>query len=174
MKNASPRSRARLAGGLYFFCLATAAGGETMLHGWLNYAAGYIAVLGMAVVTLLLYTIFKPVNRGVALLAAAINFVGLIFEALRLNPRGVDIALVFTGVSCLLAGFLIFKSRFLPRILGALMVLAGLGWVSYLSPSFADSVGPYNLAAGLIGEISFYLWLLVMGVNDERWREQAR
>jgi hypothetical protein len=173
MNNASPRLRARLAGGLYFFCLMTAGGGETFLHGWLNYAAGYIAVLGMAVVTLLLYSIFKPVNRSVALLAAAINLVGLVFEALRLNPRGVDIALVFTGVSCLLAGYLIFRSTFLPRILGALMALAGLCWITYLSPSLADFLSPWNVAVGVLGEVLVYLWLLVKGVNERRWNEQA-
>ena len=173
MKNASPRFRARVAGGIYLGSLVTAAAGETFLHGSLNYAVGYIAVLGMAVVTLLLYTIFKAVNRSVALLAASINLVGLAFEALRLNPRGVDIALVLAGVSCLLTGYLISRSIFLPGILGALMVLAGLCWITYLLPPLADYLSPWNVAVGVLGELLVYLWLLVMGVNDQRWNEQA-
>ena len=80
-------------------------------------------------------------NRGLSLLAAFFNLVGLAFEALRLNPRGVDIALVFTGFYCLLIGYLIFRSTFLPRILGALMAFAGLGWLTYLSnPLVSPSV----------------------------------
>src|SRR5271167_1746916 len=57
--------------------------------------------------------------------------------------------------------------------LGALMVCAGLGWVTYLSPPLAHYLSPYNLASGLLGEGSVCLWLLVMGVNVQRWKEQA-
>ena len=62
-------------------------------------------------------------------------------------------------------GCLIFRSTFLPRILGALMAFAGLGWVTYLSPPLAHYLSPYNLALGLLGQESVMLWLLVMGVN---------
>jgi hypothetical protein len=169
----SPRFKARRVGGLYFFSLVTAILGETFFRGTGAYAAGLIAVAGMVAMTLLFYDIVKPVNRSVAFVAASLNLVGLSFEALRWNPRGVDIALVFTGLYCLLTGYLIFKSRFLPRVLGALMVLAGLGWVTYLSPALANYLSPCNLAAGLLGEVSVFLWLLVMGVNVERWKEQT-
>ena len=80
---------------------------------------------------------------------------------------------MFFGIYCLLIGCLILRSAFLPRILGALMAIAGLGWLTFLSPQFAHSVSPYNYAAGGIGEISLTLWLLVMGVNAARWKEQA-
>ena len=66
-----------------------------------------------------------------------------------------------------------FRSTFLPRILGALMAFAGLGWVTYLSPPLADYLSPYNLALGLLGQESVMLWLLVMGVNVQQWKEQA-
>jgi hypothetical protein len=85
----------------------------------------------------------------------------------------VDIALVLAGVSCLLTGYLIFRSIFLPGILGALMVLAGLCWITYLLPPLADYLSPWNVAVGVLGELLVYLWLLVMGVNDQRWNEQA-
>jgi Domain of unknown function (DUF4386) len=170
---ASPRLKARIAGGLYVLSVLTAASTELFVHGKLNIAGGLLAVAGMAAVTLLFYAIFRPVNRGVALLAAAVNLVGLSFEALRWNPRGVDIALVFDGIFCLLIGALMFRSTFLPRILGALMVFAGLGWLTYLSPPLASTLSPYNLSCGLLGEASVMLWLLVMGINVQRWKEQA-
>jgi hypothetical protein len=107
------------------------------------------------------------------LLAAFFSLVGLTFEALRLQPEGVNIAIVFAGFYCLQIGYLIFRSTFLPRILGALMAFAGLSWLTYLSTPLVNHLSPYNLACGLLGEASVFLWLLVMGVNVQRWREQA-
>jgi hypothetical protein len=92
---------------------------------------------------------------------------------LELNSQAVSISLVFFGFYCLLIGYLIFRSAFLPRILGALMVLAGLGWLSFLSPPLANFLSPYILVLGFFAELSLCLWLLVKGVNVERWREQA-
>jgi len=80
---------------------------------------------------------------------------------------------VFDGFYCLLIGYLIFRSTFLPRILGVLMAFAGLGWLTYLSNPLVNYLSPYNLACGLLGEASGFLWLLVMGVNAQRWKEQA-
>jgi hypothetical protein len=88
--------------------------------------AGLIEVSGMIAVTLLFYDIFKAVNRSLSLLAAFFNFVGLTLELLQLNPRGVVIGIGFHGFYCLLISYLIFRSTFLSRILGAPMALAGL------------------------------------------------
>jgi len=170
---ASPRFKAHMAGVLYFFSLLTAAFTEIYVRGRLNIAGGLIAVAGMVGVTLLFYQIFKPVSRSLSLLAAFLNFVGLSFEVLRLQPQGVNMAVVFTGCYCLLIGYLIFESTFLPRILGAAMAFAGLGWVTYLSKPLVNFLSPYNLACSLLGEGSVMLWFLVMGVNVQRWREQA-
>ena len=169
----SPRLKARMAGVLYFFSLLTAGFTETFVRGRLNYAGGYIAIAGMATMTLISYDIFKPVNRSVSMIAVLFAFVGLTFEALRLQPQGLNIALVFHGFYCILLGYLIFRSTFLPRILGALMAFAGLGWLTYLSTPVVNHLSPYNLASGLLGDVSVYLWLLVMGLNVQRWAEQA-
>ena len=170
---ASPRLKARIAGVLYLTSFVVGILGEFFVRGRLGFAVGLIAVLCMVAVTLLFYGIFKPVNRGLSLLAAFVNLVGLAFEALRWNPRGVNIAMVFHGLFCILIGYLIFRSTFLPRILGALMAFAGLGWLTYLSNPLVSHLAPYNMASGLLGEGSVFLWLLVMGVNDQRWKEQA-
>jgi len=170
---ASPRFKARLAGALYLLSLLAASCTELFLRGPLNIAGGLIAVAGMAAMTLLLYAITRPVNRRLSMLAAFFSLVGLTFEALRLQPRGVNVAIVFHGLFCLLIGYLIFSSIFLPRILGPLMVFAGLGWLTFLSTPLANRLSPYNLASALLGEVSVFLWLLVMGVNVQRWNEQA-
>jgi hypothetical protein len=85
-----------------------------------------------------------------------------------------NIGLVFFGLYCLLVGILILRSAFLPRILGVLMGLAGLSYVLFLSPPLARSLQPYILVFPGVGQIALTLWLLVMGVNDQRWKEQAR
>ena len=82
-------------------------------------------------------------------------------------------ALLFFGPYCLLIGYLIFRSTFLPRILGALMALAGLGWLAFLTPNLAHSLSLCIEGLGIFAEASLMLWLLVMGVNVKRWKEQA-
>ena len=57
----------------------------------------------------------------------------LAFLFLELYGQAVNICFVFFGVYCLLIGYLIFKSAFLPRILGVLMAFAGLGWLTFLN-----------------------------------------
>jgi Domain of unknown function (DUF4386)/UvrD-like helicase C-terminal domain len=97
--------------------------------------------------------------------------VGLMF--LKLYGQAYNIGLVFFGFYCFLIGCLIVRSTFLPRTLGVLMVCAGLGWLTFLYPPFADYLRPYILLPGIIGEGSLTLWLLVKGVNDQGWKAQA-
>jgi hypothetical protein len=56
---------------------------------------------------------------------------------------------------------------------GALMAFAGLGWLTFLSPPLANYLSLYTLAPGVLGEPSLTLWLLAIGVNVQRWKEQA-
>jgi hypothetical protein len=98
---------------------------------------------------------------------------GLSLLFLKLNDQAWNVALVFFGVYCLLLGCLILWSTFLPRLLGALMALAGLGWLTFMYPPLADHLFSYIAVVGIIAEVSLMLWLLVMGVKAERWREQA-
>ena len=92
---------------------------------------------------------------------------------IQLNVQAAYIYLVFFGLFNLLIGYLIFKSTFLPRILGVLMALSGLGWLMFLSPRLANYLLTYIEVIGIIAEASLMLWLLVKGVRVERWREQA-
>jgi hypothetical protein len=169
----SARLKARIAGALSLLSLLAAVFGEFFVRSRLEFAGNLIAASCMVAVTLLLYDIFKPVNKDLSLLAAFLNLVGLSFGVLGWNPRGVDITAIFGGFSCLLIGYLIFRSTFLPRSLGLLMTFAGLGWLTYLSPLLGDYLSPYNLALAILGQESVMLWLLVFGVNQQRWREQA-
>jgi hypothetical protein len=92
---------------------------------------------------------------------------------LDLNAQVGYIALVFFGVFQLLIGYLILKSTFLPRILGALIALAGLGWLTFLSPPIANQLLTYLEVLGVLGELPLMLWLVVVGVNTQRWIQRA-
>jgi hypothetical protein len=173
IRNASPGRKARIAGIFYLLAVLTAVLAEAFVRGKALYAAGFVPVLCFVVVTLLLYSIVKPVNQNLTLLAVSANLAGLTCEALEVHFRDVNIALVFHGLYCVLIGCLVLASRFLPRILGVLMGIAGLAWLTSLSPSLADHLSPFNTAAGFAGEGSLMLWLLARGVNAEQWNRQA-
>ncbi len=93
---------------------------------------------------------------------------------LELNAQTANICLVLFGFYDLLIGYLIFRSAFLPRVLGVPMALAGLGWLTFLYPPLANSLSPSILVLGFLAELLLMLWLLVKGVNVQRWKEQAR
>jgi hypothetical protein len=173
MREESAQLKARIAGVFYLVSVLTAVLAETLVHGRLLYAVGLVPVVCFTIVTLLLYGIFSPVSTSVSFLAASANLVGLSLEALELHLLGMNAALVFHGIYCLLIGYLVFRSTFLPRILGALMVLAGLGWLTSLSPPLAQVLSPYNQALGFLGEGALMLWLLVTGVNVPKWNQKA-
>ena len=169
-----PRLTARFAGALYFLGVLTAVSNEFVAHGKLGLLGILIPVGCQIGVTLLLYVVFEPVSRSLALLAACFQFVTLTCEAFHLQPLGMNIGMAFHGVYCLLMGYLMVRSGFLPRILSLLMIFAGLVWLVYLSPPLAKLITPYNTACGLGGEALPMLWLLAAGVNPQRWREQPR
>jgi hypothetical protein len=91
----------------------------------------------------------------------------------RIGARAFDIYLVIFGFWCVLIGYLIIRSTFIPRAIGVLEVLAGLCWLTFLWTPLAHSLSPYNQALAGFGEMSLTLWLLVMGVNVDRWKETA-
>ena len=92
---------------------------------------------------------------------------------LKVNDRGAGIALVFFGFYAILTGYLIIKSTFLPRILGVLSVVGGLGWLTFLYPPLGSRLFPFIAIFAILGAASLILWLLVKGVNEQRWKEQA-
>jgi hypothetical protein len=171
---ASPRLTARIAGLFYLMVFVTGIF-SLFVRSRLGLAAGLLAGLLYIVVTLLFYFIFKPVNRSLSLLAAILSLTGCVIGPVgrfvhavsHINP------LVLFGFYCLLIGYLILRSTFLPRILGVLMMFAGLGWLTFLSPPLAKYLSPYIFVPGIIGEGALTLWLLVMGLNEQRWKEQA-
>jgi hypothetical protein len=93
---------------------------------------------------------------------------------LDLYQHGIFIAKIFWGLWLFPLGYLVFKSGFLPRILGILLIISGLG---YLIDDFMVLLLPNSGAIlslfAFIGEWLFALWLLIKGVNVEQWEKRA-
>jgi Domain of unknown function (DUF4386) len=97
-----------------------------------------------------------------------------------LDPQAISYGIqqVFYAYYLLAAGYLVFRSTFLPRTVGVLLAIGGLCYLTYsfatfLAPGFAAHLVPYIQLPSGVGELSLCLWLLVMGVNAARWKEQA-
>jgi hypothetical protein len=160
---------------------------------------------------LILYNLFKVVNKNVALMMAsfglvanAIEGVSLLFHfaplvlwggghylsaftaeqlnaaaylSVQLFEHGFAISLVFFGFDCVTMAYLIVHSKFFPQLIGVLLAIEGLGYLInsfslFLAPALQVRILPYFTATA-IAEVALCLWLLVMGVDVQRWQEQA-
>ena len=97
---------------------------------------------------------------------------------LDLHRHGYLIAQIFTGLWLLPLGFLVFKSGFLPRILGILLMIATFGYLietfgNFLFPRYQEIYAWIVAVPAAIGEISFCLWLLIRGVNVQKWENRV-
>jgi hypothetical protein len=137
--------------------------------------ADLVGTLCYVAVTLILFGLFRPVSVSISALAALFSLVGCTLSTLdifHIKPLHVNY-IVFFGFYCLLLGYLIVNSTFFPRPIGVLLALAGLNYLTFFSPALEHHLWPYNLIPGLIAEGALTLWLLIVGVNEQRWEEQA-
>jgi hypothetical protein len=149
-------------------------------------------------VVLALYRLLKPVNQNMALLMVVFILLGAPIAMLNelnqfavllllhggnqalaplfldLHKYGISIAGIFWGLWLFPMGFLVYRSGFLPKILGILLIIGCLG---YLVDSFTAILIPNNsISIALFtfwGEILLPLWLIVKGVNLEKWKQRA-
>jgi hypothetical protein len=95
--------------------------------------------------------------------------------ALKWHDVGFDIGLTFFGFALVIYGVVIFRSRFFPRFLG---VLYGMAGAFYVANSCAYFFAPrllsiYLLLPCLVGEGVLALWLLIVGMDEAKWRTLA-
>jgi uncharacterized protein DUF4386 len=81
--------------------------------------------------------------------------------------------LVLFGAYCTGLGWLSLRATFLPRAIGVLLIVAGLGWLTYVYPPLVKQLGSFAMVPGMVGEGVLTLWLLAAGVDPERWRAQS-
>ena len=113
-------------------------------------------------------TVFKPAQS---------DALALVF--LNAHGYGVFIWQLFFGLHLFVLGYLIFKSGYFPRILGVLVMVGALGYLidgygNILFPNNAEIFGVVVGVTAVFGELPFFLWLLIKGVNVQRYNEQAQ
>src|SRR5215472_3269253 len=197
LKEMSPRTKARVAGILYALEGTTAVFGQVYFRGKFlvpgNAAAAASAILAnetlfrlccaaalLAVAFHLAYTVLFQlaallvVGGGGALTGfTGQQAQGLALLFLNQNAQAFNVYLIFFGFWLIPTGYLIVRSTFMPRIIGVFLMLDGVGWATSLYPPLATSIYPVIAIVAAFGEIPLLLWLLVFGVNAQRWKEQA-
>jgi len=169
---------------------------ETLFR--ISFVSDLIGQVFHILLVLVLYELLKTVNKNQALLMVILALVPVpiamlnqlnqfavlsllkgtdysqVMFFLNLHADGVFIAQIFWGLWLFPLGYLVFRSGYIPRILGVLLIIAGFG---YLIDSFAEFLLPnYDLTISMftfIGEVLFLLWLLIKGVNADRWEKRA-
>ncbi|WP_212523970.1 DUF4386 domain-containing protein [Actibacterium sp. MT2.3-13A] len=163
-------------------------------------AADAVMALSDVALAALLFALLAPVHRGVARMAMLFRLVqaailganllnlqaallvlkvgapgapdwALLF--LDLHRHGYDLGLLFFGINCLLTGWLICRSGFLPRLLGAGLTGSGLVYLAgsalrFLAPGLSEGFAPAYLLP-LMAESALCLWLLIRGVDARKW-----
>ena len=102
----------------------------------------------------------------------------LAYQPWNLSSIDYDLNTVFFGFDILCMTYLVLKSTFLPRTIGVLLAIDGVAYLVYsftdfLAPGFAAQLVPWIQLPALLGEGSLCLWLLVVGVDVERWKKVA-
>jgi hypothetical protein len=97
---------------------------------------------------------------------------GQVMFFLDLHKQGGLVGAIFWGLWLFPLGLLVFRSGFFPRILGVLLMLGSLGWLlvplqRFLLPGYEALA--YSRFAAHVAEMSWTLWLLIRGLNVERW-----
>ena len=114
------------------------------------------------------------VSSGAAYLSVfsveQLNALALFF--LDLHNYGYTIAQVSTGAWLLPLGYLVYKSGYFPKILGILLIVAGVGYLvdlfaQFLLPNYADLIEIVALTPAAVGEFLFLFWLLVKGTKTK-------
>jgi hypothetical protein len=170
----SANSLARAGGFCWLMTIVT--GSIAMTGGSLGVAANLAATLFYLAATVYVYVLLRPVSNRLSHIAALFSYVGCALSILRVlqlaPPRPNPLALF--GVHCILVGGLIYKSTFIPKVVGALLVIGGLCWLTFAAPAISSRLAPFNMIPGFVAELTVSLWLLIKGVNVARWDEMAR
>ena len=169
----------------------------------LGIVSGFVMMIAWLFYALFLYRLLRPVNKSramtmVGLVLASVpiymlnqvNQFGALLSAsnqmheqvklfLDLHRFGTLAAAIFFGLWLIPLGLLVFKSRFIPRFLGVLLMVGSPGYLilfvqAFLFPGSERTVwtNPF-LAVTHLSELALLLWLLIKGVDVEKWERGA-
>jgi len=146
--------------------------------------ASWLIVLILDVVVALgLYVVLKPANKNLALLQmwlrliytaiAGISLLALVLLFINAYSYGQLIAYIFFISHLFVLGYLVFKSGYIPRIIGILLIIASFCYVILLYGDFLltqnwpEAVILIAMPLAIIGELSIGIWLLWKGARNE-------
>lgn len=144
----------------------------------LSFVAACVGLVGIAVKTMSRLFFLAPLF----VLGGSAGYLGVFTDAqrealalflLNLSSQGTGMAMPFFGFYAILNGWLVFRSRFLPRVLGLVGMAGGLGWLAFLYRPLADQWVGAILGVAILASAAKIFWLLVFGVDEKRWQEQA-
>lgn len=139
----------------------------SLLTGWfrLVYATIFaIALINLAIALRYLNdTNYLAVFKTDQLQAQALLFLNAFAD-------GWSIGYVFFSLHLIFLGYLVFKAGYMPKILGALLIIAGLGYMfdsitGFLFPDFGVAISQFTF----IGELLLAIWLVIKGVSVKQW-----
>jgi hypothetical protein len=173
---------------------------EDILNSEAQFRWGIAALIVAAVLDIIvaaaLLALFEPVSRNVSMLAAffrvaytAVFLVAIIQLVVAVGLLGdpaeamqaIDaystiwlVSLIFFGVHLLLIGYLAYRSGFMAKVFGILLVVAGLGYVAdgfvtVLVPGPSVGIGQFTF----VGEVALMFWLLIRGTRKDFSRGEA-
>ncbi len=171
-----PRLEARLAGALYLFSIVFGLAAMILIRrkmlvrgDQVNLVAG-VLYSGM---TLLLWHLLRRVNKWISAVAAILSLAGCWLPRLPwYNSAHISNNRLF-GLYCLFTGYLVWRSRFFPKIVGVFMACAGVCWLITTWPSLAQATSPLPGILGLVGEGTLMGYLIVRGLDEDQWKERA-
>ena len=151
---------------LFFYLFRPVGRSLSLVAALLNLTAQAVAAVGIV----FQLTPLSALDSGsylAALPPAQRQAVALAF--LQVAEQAGHVALLFSGLFQLVLGYLIFRSTYLPRVIGVLIALAGVGWLTYMFPSVEKALLTPSEVLGFLAEASLMVWLLVKGVSVNRW-----
>lgn len=172
----SPRLLARIAGFLYLFNILLGVAAVVLTSRNMQSQgdkANFVAGLLYTGVTILLWYVFLAVSKWMSTGAAVFSLAGCWLPASFYAMAHIS-NLVLFGVYCLLIAYLIVQSQFFPKIVGGLMACAGVCWLTTIWPALAHALSPYAMIVGVLCEGTLMMYLLIKGLDEQRWRERAR
>ena len=144
-------------------------------------AAGF-SVTGCILQSALCFLNLAPLillqNRGAEFAFVPAQLQTLALACLTLGTQAMNICMIFFGFFNFFAGYLIFRSTFLPRAVGALLSFAGVCYLIdyftwFVDPALGEQLLRYLMWEGSAGELTLVFWLLAFGVNSRKWLQMA-
>jgi hypothetical protein len=136
-----------------------------------------IGIVGAGIKTLARLFYYTPLIllSGASYLSAfePTQLAALSLAFIKINNQGAAIGIIFFGFETVLRGWLLFRSEFLPRILGVLSMIGGIGWLTFLWPPLGSQLFTVVALFAIVGVFVTSGWLLIRGVDDAKWTDRA-